>query len=306
MKLSEVWKSWKVICFPVWLRLFPLASVGILLFSLSAPSQAEQAGPTATRNIYYGEGGPADHELQSLDIYWTDTKTRHPVIIYVHGGGWAFGDKSNVHKKPEFFADHGISFISMNYRLRWEYKLYDQLEDIVSVVRWVKKNHARYGLDPDRIALMGYGAGALLVSLVATDEDLLKTQGLGLKDIRSVVSINNPSFDIVKLMDESGNFIEKRRYRLVFGEDKTVWSAFSPINHVSAGKGIPPFAILYATQDESSTGQAKLFAKQLRAAKVDVIMIPDNQKTAGSIDAELGTAADGPTLALVTFLGAAL
>ena len=296
---------WKV---PVtWLRTFLLVIAGVLLVSVSSLLFAAQDHVKVARNIYYGSGKDTDNALQSLDIYWLDNHKLNPVIIYVHGGGWAFGDKSNVNDKPTFFNDHKIAFISMNYRLRWEYTLYDQLEDVVSVVRWVKQHHRQYSLDPKKIVLMGEGAGAFLVSLVGTDEDMLKTSGLDLSDIRIVVSIENPSYDIVTLMKDSGDFLEKRRYRLIFGTEKKVWSAFSPINHISAGKGIPPFALLYVTDNVSETNQAKSFAKALRDAKVDVIMIPDNKKKASeSVNEELGTPGDGPTLALMAFIRAAI
>ena len=290
-------------------RFFLLVVAGVGLITSAFPSFAELAPPkglNVDRDIYYGTGAGKTKSLQSLDIYWNKTGKPRPVIIYVHGGGWAFGDKSDVRHKPDFFALHKISFVSMNYRLRWEYKIYDQLEDVVSVVNWVKRNHAAYNLDPNRIILMGYGAGGFLVSLVATDEDLLRTQGLDLGDLRAVVSIDNPSYDIVDLMQAPDNFIEKRRYRLIFGDDENVWSAFSPTTHISADKGIPPFAILFATDDESAGNQAKAFSKSLRDAKVDVIMIPGNNRKAESVDDELGMPGDKPTLALMAFIGAAL
>lgn len=284
-----------------------VVAAGMSVALLSSPLlAAKRANFTVTRNVFYGKDRNGDQDLQSLDIYWQKDQHNQPVIIYVHGGGWAFGDKSNVHHMPGFFAGHHISFISMNYRLRWRYKLYDQLEDVVSVVHWVRLHHAHYGLDPDKIVLMGNGAGAFLVSLVGTDEGLLKTQGMNLGDIRSVVAVNNPSFDIPALMRNSGNFIEKRRYRLVFGSDEAVWSTMSPINHVGAGKHIPPFAIVYVTSDESEVDQAKNFAKTLRDAKVNVIMIPDNKRASESVTEELGTPGDGPSLALMAFIGAAL
>lgn len=277
----------------------------LVAFTFSTATAAEP-NYLVTRSVYYGDPSRPDRELQSLDIYWQDSLGKRPVIIYVHGGGWAFGDKSDVHHKPGFFALHDISFVSMNYRLRWDYELYDQLEDIVSVVDWVKRHHENYGLDPGRIVLMGNGAGGHLVSLIGTNEDYLQMAELGLKDIKAVVAIDTPSYDIDSLMTHTGTFLERRRHRVVFGEDPKVWQAASPISHVASAEHIPPFALLYDPENQSTSIQAKEFSRGLRNAGADVIMIPGNQKTAQTIDERLGTPKDAPSLALIAFLRAAL
>ncbi|MEX0941972.1 MAG: hypothetical protein WD002_05440, partial [Pseudomonadales bacterium] len=99
----------------------PASLLGLLLVPLLQPVMAQDASFLITRDIPYGSAGKPDSEFQTLDVYWKDVAKKRPVIIYVHDGGWAFGDKSDVHEKPKFFAVHDISFISMNYRLRWEY-----------------------------------------------------------------------------------------------------------------------------------------------------------------------------------------
>lgn len=285
------------------LRLTVLAILAGLL--LPSAAVAEEANYLVTKNVYYGDASKPDRDLQALDIYWKDNLKHRPVIIYVHGGGWAFGDKSDVHMKPGFFALHDISFVSMNYRLRWDYDLYQQLEDIVSVVQWVRSKGGEYGLDANRVVLMGHGAGAHLVSLVATNQDLLKGASLPLSSIKAVVSIDAPSFDIPSLM-EQGNFLEKRRHRLVFGDSVDVWKNASPASHVSKDKQIPPFALLYVAEDEVTFTQARDFSRKLRDASVNVIMIPGNQKTTQTIDEELGAAKDAPTMALTAFLRATI
>ena len=71
-------------------------------------------------NIKYSEiPGVNDNEL-SLDIYQPDNMEEGeilPVLVYVHGGSWNAGDKSNVAYKAEFFPENGYIFVSTNYRL---------------------------------------------------------------------------------------------------------------------------------------------------------------------------------------------
>ena len=250
-----------------------------------------------------GETAAAKHQL--LDLYWTDNSVAKPVVIYVHGGGWAFGDKSEVHQKPSYFVSQGMHFVSMNYRLRWEYSIYHQVADVASVVNWVVNNAATYGFDPDKIILMGHGAGAHLVSLVATDEKFLRAIGLSLKNILSVVAIDTAGFDIRRQIESSG-LLDARLYSLIFGDKESVWVAASPISHVAAGKNIPGFALLYVVGSETTVPQTKAFAKKLSDASIDAIIIPGNEKTNQSIDEEIGTEGDQPTLALMTFIRAKL
>ncbi|XOV88451.1 MAG: alpha/beta hydrolase [Pseudomonadota bacterium] len=280
----------------------------LALLGLLSPlvSSAADVPFQTTLDVVYGDASRPDRTLQSLDIYWKDNSRKRPVVVYLHDGGWAFGDKRDVHLKPRFFALHDMAFVSMNYRLRWEYTLYDQLTDLVAVVAWVKDNEARYGLDSTRVVLMGHGAGAHIAAMVGTDPAYLASAGLSLANIRSVVSIDSASFDIVRLMEEQGSYIERRRHRVVFGEDPAVWAASSPITHVAPGKGIPPFALLYVADSPTTADQARSFSRALRTADVNVVMIPGNDKTTQTIDQDLGSERDAPTLALIAFIRATL
>jgi len=251
------------------------------------------------RDLSYG-----DVDQQKLDVYYRSGSARLPVVIYVHGGGWAFGSKEEVHYKPQYFDEQNVALVSMDYRLRWDYETYDQAEDIVSVIKWVQDNAATYGLNEKKIVLMGHAAGAHLVSLVGTNESYMKAGGLQLSVISAVISIDTGSYDIERLMIELGSFIERRQHRLIFGNEQQFWREASPVSHVEADKGIPSFALLYVVDDEESTLQAKGFAKALSQAGVETIMIPGNDKTSDSIDEQLGSPGDKTTQALMTFLRA--
>lgn len=277
----------------------------ILLSGMSVFAD-EEANYLVSRDIVYGDAARPESELQSLDLYWQDNLEQRPVIIYIHDGAWALGDKDDVHKKPSFFARHGFSFISMNYRLRWEASLLDQLEDIVSVIRWVKDNASQYGLDPERVVLMGHGAGAHLAALVATQPPFVDTSGIDFEHIRAVVAIDSDSYDITWLMKETGSYLDRRRHRLIFGEDEKAWRSASPVTYVDAEKVLPPFALLYVPNNSSTTRQTRAFSRALREVDAKVIMIPGNEKTTETIDEELGTPRDAPSLALVAFLRAAI
>lgn len=282
------------------IRIFALFLLMVMATSSFAASTVQSRS-----DIFYGDNpNRVDRDLQTLDIYYRAGATKQPVIIYIHGGGWAFGDKAEVNHKPDFFVPNGFAFISMNYRLRWDYQLYDQLEDVITVVDWVHKNAATYDLDPKRIVLMGHGAGGHMASLVGTDARHLKGGGFELSAIKAIVSIDSISYDIPRVHRELGSYIERRQHRLVFGEDENVQRQASPIHHVKKRPGMPAFALLYVQSEEGSRLQAEGFAKALTDVSTSVIMIPGNAKTKRSINIDLGAEGDVTTGALMAFLRA--
>lgn len=277
----------------------------LIIFSMQTVGlSAADAAYILTSDISYGDRTAPARESQTLDLYWIDNAEKRAIIIYVHGGGWVSGDKKDVHRKPEFFIGHNIAFLSMNYRLRWDYTILDQALDVVSVVKWVRTYANQYGLDPNRIILMGYAAGAHLVSLVATDDRYLRVGGLSLRSLAGIVSINTSNYDIPRHIEETASYTEQKHLTLIFGEDAKVWRAASPATYVKKGKNIPAFALLYVTSEEASSIQANAFAKLLTSAEVETILVPGSDHTSESIDKLLGTPGDRTTLALITFIQA--
>ena len=86
------------------------------------PEKAKQPQPDMTailakntiarKDIAFGKD-----EKQKLDVYSPRNGKGLPVVIYVHRGEWTKGDKFEVSYKPKFFNEHGVVFVSTNYRL---------------------------------------------------------------------------------------------------------------------------------------------------------------------------------------------
>src|SRR5689334_24459942 len=79
---------------------------------LAAPLLA--AEPKVHRDLAYAE---PKNERQTLDVYAPEEGKDHPVVFWIHGGGWQGGDKSGVEEKPQAFVQRGFVFVSTNYRL---------------------------------------------------------------------------------------------------------------------------------------------------------------------------------------------
>jgi len=289
----------------------------------STPAPTPPAARPATEstdpvlNLRYSDEPAARAEALSLDVY-PATGADLPVVIFVHGGGWFRGDKSNVDAKPVGFNARGFVFVSVNYRLIPEVDVTRQMQDVARAVAWVKENIGQYGGDPSRMFLMGHSAGDVaravawakenigqyggdpsrlflmghsagghLVSLLGTDESYLRAEGLSLADIRGVVSLDTQAYDIYKLMSNlppaSGEV-----YRETFGDDPEFWKAMSPQRHVKADKNIPPFAVVYTGGKESRATLSKEFFASLQEAGIPSVLLPAPEKTHGKLNREFG------------------
>jgi acetyl esterase len=91
----------------------------------------------------------------------------HPVLVYLHGGGWICGSP-RTHRKLGFrFAEAGYVVVNVDYRLAPEHPFPVPFEDCVAAVRWAAREVARFGGDAARLAIGGDSAGGNLAAAVA-------------------------------------------------------------------------------------------------------------------------------------------
>ena len=256
----------------------PLILSSALLAFSAAPAAADDPPLQETLDIRYGD----DSDAQALDVFAPKDAANRPVVLFVHGGAWLFGDKDMLglyRGVGRFFARHGAVAVCINYRLAPEAKHPDQVMDVARAFAWTRAHARAYGGDPDRILLCGHSAGGHLAALLATDETYLKNPQLGLTDkdgaaLKGVMAASGiyriPTTDEYHAMLEStvggllyysGNsptvaalapaLLKHGRalnpFRLVFGEDRTEAMKAAPLAHVR--KGLPPFLVLYAERE---------------------------------------------------------
>jgi acetyl esterase len=90
----------------------------------------------------------------------------HPVLVYLHGGGWVAGSPKSHHKLGLRFAEAGFLVVNVDYRLAPEAPFPAPFDDCVFAVHWAAQNAARYGGDPKRLAVGGDSAGGNLTAAV--------------------------------------------------------------------------------------------------------------------------------------------
>src|SRR5205809_1043712 len=85
-----------------------------------------------------------------------------PAVVLVHGGGFVKGSRSETPQWDRWLNDAGYAVFDVGYRLappaRWD----QSAADITCALSWLRSNAARYGVDPDRVALGGRSAGGNL------------------------------------------------------------------------------------------------------------------------------------------------
>ncbi|MDE2261991.1 MAG: alpha/beta hydrolase [Gammaproteobacteria bacterium] len=109
-----------------------------------------------------------------LDLYVPPgPRVPHPLIVYIHGGGWAFGQPrqsgafSNWPDVLALIASRGYVVASVAYRLSSEAPFPAAIQDVKASIRWLRANAGEYGIDARRVGVWGGSAGGHLAALDA-------------------------------------------------------------------------------------------------------------------------------------------
>lgn len=101
-------------------------------------------------------------------VFTPSASTPRPAIVYMHGGGWAYGSISTHHGiVARLAAAAGATVVSVGYRLAPETPFPGALDDALSAVDWAVRHAEPLGVDAARIAVAGDSAGASLAAVCA-------------------------------------------------------------------------------------------------------------------------------------------
>lgn len=125
-------------------------------------------------DIQYASFSPS----QKLDVYLPEEGDGpFPVILNIHGGGFAIGDKRDIHLLSFLQGiNHGYAVVSVNYRLSGESTFPAAIHDIKAAIRWIKANGKDFHLNGQKIAACGGSAGgnlSLMACLTANNKELV-------------------------------------------------------------------------------------------------------------------------------------
>ena len=146
-------------------------------------------------DIRYGE-----HERNVFDLYLPEKRIAEPtpVYVYFHGGGFVGGDKRGFDAAP--YLEAGYAVVSGNYRLVDGKTTLSPapLVDAARVIQYVRGHANEWKLDPNRIAVSGSSAGAVIALFIGYHDDLADPESedpiaRNSSRVRCIVPMNGPT-----------------------------------------------------------------------------------------------------------------
>lgn len=191
-----------------------------------------------------------------LDAYRPVAGATHPLVVMIHGGGWAHGGRfeMGLTKWAGYLASAGLAVVSIDYRLAPATTYPDSFQDCLDAIDWCVDHAAALGADPDRVGLWGDSAGGHLALLIATAQTHPAFAGPRLRHgadrLRAAVALYPPT-DLLWLHDAERRGANAGVVRNFVGvdpaEDPARWREASPIEHVHSA--VPPIFVLHGTRD---------------------------------------------------------
>ncbi len=249
----------------------------------AAAPAADAAGIKTHRDQPYGQSGSAQptHARQRFDLYLPAgcNAGGMPLVVWIHGDTWRDGSKADC--PVAWLASEGYAVASIGYRLSDTAVFPAQLDDCRAAIAEIERNADVWGIDRDRVAVAGSGAGGHLAALVGLTSQpaaagATSTDRVGdslFPRIAAVCAVAAPA-SLTTLgpeQDRAGSPAS----RLVGGplpEFREAAQRASPVTHVSADD--PPVLILHGAADGTVPAkQAVEFAAALKAANVDTTLV---------------------------------
>lgn len=262
-----------------------------------------------------------------LDLYGAGVSgPPRPLIVFLHGGGWYTGTPRSGGAFTSFpevlaaIASRGYVVAAVEYRLSGEARFPAQLDDVREALRFLAANAARFGLDPDRVALWGASAGANLAALsaracpeaAAPSADPPSSRTRSAPDGVCVDALVG-WFGAYRLSGVDGGETPEASTRALLGCrdapcDSQAVAAASPYHQ--ARPGAPPTLLLHGVADaQVPAGQSERYAERLRQAgtRVELVLLPDvGHGFIGATPAATAAASQRAVAATLDFLGRTL
>ncbi|MEO5806060.1 alpha/beta hydrolase [Devosia sp.] len=158
-----------------------------ILGIINALIPKDRGSRKVARDLPYG---PAAR--QQMDIYApVEAKGPLPVVFFIYGGSWSDGTRRNYDFVGRALAAQGFFTVIADYRILPDVEYPDFLEDCAAAFAYVVDNIARFGGDPQRIALAGHSAGAYNATMLALDQRYLPARGL-LGRVKAIAGLSGP------------------------------------------------------------------------------------------------------------------
>ncbi|MES2240154.1 MAG: alpha/beta hydrolase [Bacteroidota bacterium] len=198
-----------------------------------------------------------------LDVFFDENKKKtQTAIIIIHGGGWRSGNREQHHPMAQKLASLGYVCFTPEYRLSTEALFPAAIYDIKAAIRWVRKNAAKYNVNPNQIVTLGFSAGGELAAFMGTTGNMPLFEGVvtnsnsesqvnAVVDIDGTLSFVHPEGGEG---DDSKN-ISAGTYWFGYSkkENPKLWDLASPLSYVSAAT--PPIVFINSSVARMHAGR---------------------------------------------------
>ncbi|WP_297421573.1 alpha/beta hydrolase [Clostridium sp.] len=228
----------------------------------------------------------------TLDIYGPKNKVykSSPVILYVHGGSWVYGDKSIPEALSpilDTFRDQGYTIISTSYELmRSKENFNKQISDVKDTIRWIYKNESTYNFDTNEIGVLGVSSGAHLALMASYSNENEFTDDLALSKysskVKYLIDFAGPT-DLNLLNTTNLNYDLTKVFASISNKEDVI-KKYNPINYVK--KSNPNTLIIHSYSDDVVPYESskKLYNKCIEiGAKADLITLNSTAHDLSSI-----------------------
>ncbi len=251
------------------------ASPSLPKTSATAPTTVRPAGDAAETPTRLGNARPprfdpaefassvqrdvtycvADGVELKMDVYFPQTLSSgtETALLYVHGGGWAAGDKTAGEGIQDFaeLLRRGYVIFAVNYRLAPEYEFPAMIEDVKCAVRSIRSNATTWDIDPDNIGAWGGSAGGHLVNMLGTTDADDGFEGDGgyagvSSRVQAVVDYFGPADFTTSFTGGSATTLASV-FGIDGGNNSPEAAAVSPVTYATSDD--PPFAIYQGEED---------------------------------------------------------
>jgi acetyl esterase/lipase len=273
------------------MKRYLVISIVFLTFSIQSFAQTDNPKkdifPQGT--VMYGNIPYANDTLKKhlLDIYLPPTgKKLYPLVIWIHGGAWKLNDKyadmGYMVNTVKGFIDSGYAVASIDYRWSTTAIFPAQIQDCNQAVEFLYQNAAKYKLNREQIALIGFSAGGHLANLLglSNNNNISSFYPEGKKPhfkIKLVLDFYGPS-DFTTLKGSTDDDAKSPVSTLLGGtvsEHPDVAKAASPVTYID--KNDPPFLIVQGEKDDSVNPEQSIsLSLRLKAVgiKNELIIVP--------------------------------
>ena len=209
------------------------------------------------------------------DVYSPKGARNLPCIIIIHGGGWSSNNEDIMRGLARELVKGG-RYVVFSVDYRWINKLdgeaqptymHQLIEDVFGAIAHIQEHAAKYGGDPNRIAVTGDSAGGHLAEAAATLSPFIGDKGFGassgvyqfmpsyLPKRKSVMQVRNEIVNGIKAVAPSYGPSEASEFKMFVEQtDQGYWDAISPIKHVpKAGERALPHFIVRGAEDRLMT-----------------------------------------------------